>query len=159
MRLPIPLGFLAGLALGVSPAHTQTVPNLSGTWVFQRDKSDLGNMEAQTPQARTDVWDHQEPKLTIKRTTTSDAGENTATLVYVIDGQPHKNMAGPTEITSRLHWEGSTLVSVSTFPTPQGDITITDRYTLSEDGKILTQERVFALMGQETGQKLLLVKH
>ena len=146
-------------ALGAAAAQAQTVPNLSGTWVLHRELSDLGGLDALTPQSRTDMWDHQEPKLTIKRTTTSEAGETTATLVYVIDGQPHKNMAGPTEITSKLHWDGATLVSLSTSPTPQGEVTITDRYTLSEDGKTLTQERTFALGGQEGRQKLVLVKH
>ncbi|MGQ0702699.1 MAG: hypothetical protein ACT4PM_06165 [Gemmatimonadales bacterium] len=160
MRRVLPVGFLAALALGVPDASAQSVPNLSGTWVFHRELSDLGGMEALTPQSRTDVWDHQEPKLTIKRTTTSATGESTTTtLVYAIDGEPHKNMAGPTEVTSRLRWEGAALVSVSTIQDPQGEVTITDRYSRSEDGKTLTQERTFARMGQEGRQKLVLVKH
>ena len=149
---------LLAIALAV-PAATaaQQVPNLSGTWVLQADKSDFGMMAA--PQSRTDVIDHQEPKLTIKRTmVTATAGESQVSLVYAVDGKPHKNMAGPSELTSTLSWEGRTLVTVSTVDTQQGQVTITDRLTLSEDGKTLTQQRTLSAQGQEAKQTMVLVK-
>jgi hypothetical protein len=134
----------------------QAVPNLSGTWVLQVDKSDFGGLPA--PTSRTDVVDHQEPRLTIKRTAVANGQETTTTLVYEINGQPFKNMVGPSEVTSTLHWEGATLVSVSTVQSAQGEITITDRYSLSEDGKTLTQSRTFAVGGQSVAQTLVLAK-
>jgi hypothetical protein len=138
-------------------AAAQQVPNLSGTWVLQADKSDFGMMAA--PQSRTDVIEHQEPKLTIKRTVvTTAAGESQVSLVYAVDGKPHKNMAGPSELTSTLSWEGRTLVTVSTLDTQQGQATITDRLTLSEDGKTLTQERTLSIGAQEAKQTMVLVK-
>ena len=145
---------LAAAAPGVSQA--QTVPNLTGTWVLQLDKSDFGMMPG--PQSRTDVIDHQEPKLTIKRTATSAAGETTASLVYEVDGKPYKNLVGPSEVTSTLKWEGGILVMASTISTPQGDVTITDRYTLSADGQTLTQARTLSLQGQEASQTFVLAK-
>jgi hypothetical protein len=42
--------------------------------------------------------------------------------------------------------------------TPQGAATITDRYTLSADGKTLTQARTIAVQGQEIPQTLVLTK-
>jgi hypothetical protein len=135
----------------------QQVPNLSGTWVLQADKSDFGMMPS--PQSRTDVIEHQEPKLTIKRTVlTTAAGESILNLVYAVDGKPHKNMAGPSELTSLLSWEGRTLVTVSTLETGQGQATITDRLTLSEDGKTLTQQRTLSMQGQEAKQTMVMVK-
>jgi hypothetical protein len=105
------------------------------------------------------VVDHQEPKLTIKRMVTANGTENSTNLVYAIDSKPYKNMVGPTEVTSTLHWEGSTLVSVSTVPDSQGNqVTITDRYDLSQDGKTLTQKRTFSAQGQELTQTLVLIK-
>ena len=144
------------LALPAVSAARQ-VPNLTGTWVLQADKSDFGMMAA--PQSRTDVIDHQEPKLTIKRTmVTAAAGESQVNLVYAVDGKPHKNMAGPSELTSTLSWEGRTLVTVSTVDTQQGQVTITDRLTVSEDGKTLTQQRTLSAQGQEAKQTMVLVK-
>jgi hypothetical protein len=105
------------------------------------------------------VIEHQEPKLTIKRTVvTAVAGESQVNLVYAVDGKPHKNMAGPSELTSTLSWEGRTLVTVSTLDTQQGQATITDRLTLSEDGKTLTQERTLSIGAQEAKQTMVLVK-
>jgi hypothetical protein len=105
------------------------------------------------------VIEHQEPKLTIKRTVlTTAAGESILNLVYAVDGKPHKNMAGPSELTSLLSWEGRTLVTVSTLETGQGQATITDRLTLSEDGKTLTQQRTLSMQGQEAKQTMVMVK-
>lgn len=158
MRFVTPLLALAlvGCAATAS-AQTASVPNLSGTWILQVDKSDFAGM--QTPTSRTDVVDHQEPKLTIKRIVVANGQENSTNLVYAIDSKPYKNMVGPSEITSTLHWEGSTLVSVSTVPGANGtEITITDRYDVSADGKTLTQKRTFSAQGQELTQTLILVK-
>jgi hypothetical protein len=149
---------LAGaLAAGPSVLSAQAVPDLSGTWVLQLEQSDLGAMAGQL-QARTDVIEHKEPSLKIKRTVRSTAGESTSDLVYMVDGKPWKNTAGPTEITSTLKWEEGALVMVSTVPNPQGDVTITDRYTLSADGKTLTQARVLSLGPQEIAQKMVLTR-
>jgi hypothetical protein len=149
---------LLAIALAVpAVSAAQQVPNLSGTWVLQADKSDFGM--APPPQSRTDVIEHQAPKLTIRRTmVTPAAGESTVNLVYAVDGKPHKNMVGPSELTSILTWEGGTLVSVSTVDTQQGPLTITDRFTLSEDGKTLTQHRTLSAQGQEAKQTMVLVK-
>lgn len=155
---PMPRVFhLAAAALLLAaPVAGQSVPNLSGTWTLQVGKSSFGMMQA--PQGRTDVIDHQEPKLTIKRTVVTAAGETTSNLVYAVDGKPYKNMVGESELTSTLKWDGSALVMVSTVTTPQGAATITDRYTLSADGKTLTQARTIAVQGQEIPQTLVLTK-
>ena len=149
---------LAALAVGFpAAASTQAaLPNLSGTWVLQVDKSDFGPMAPVT--SRTDVIQHQEPKLLIKRTIASSAGETTSDLVYAVDGKPYKNTVSDTELTSTLNWDGAVLVMVSTASVPQGDVTITDRYTLSADGKTLTQDRTLSIQGQQLVQKMVLQK-
>lgn len=155
MRRVFPVAAFAALALA-APVAGQSAPNLSGTWTLQVDKSDFGMMPG--PTSRTDVIDHQEPKLTIKRTVVSAAGETTSTLVYAVDGKPYKNMVGTSELTSTLKWEGATLVMVSTVTTPQGEVTITDRYSLSSDGKTLNQARSLTAQGQEIAQTMVLAK-
>lgn len=157
MRSGAWLAALGALAFTVPPLlPAQGVPNLSGTWAMQADQSDFGPMPA--PSARRDVIDHQEPKLTIRRTVTTAQGESSSDLVYVVDGKPYKNMAGPTEVTSTLHWDGRVLVMESVAVTPQGEIQITDRYTLSEDGKTLTVQRTFSVQGQQIPQTLVFAR-
>ena len=158
MRFATPLLALALVgSAATASAQTSSVPNLSGTWVLQVDKSDFAGMLV--PTSRTDVVDHQEPKLTIKRSVTANGQETTSNLVYVIDSKPYKNMVGPNEYTSALHWEGSTLVSVSTVQDPRaGEVTITDRYDLSPDGNTLTQKRTLSAQGQSATQTIVLAK-
>ena len=149
--------FFAALALSAPVgASAQAVPNFSGTWALQVDKSDFGMMGG--PTSRTDVIDHQEPKLTIKRTITGPNGEITSNLVYAVDGKPYKNTVANAETTSTLSWDGQTLVMVTLYPSPQGEATITDRYTLSADGKTLTQDRSVAIQGQNLAQKMVLTR-
>jgi hypothetical protein len=145
MALAMPAGLVA-----------QDKPNFSGTWVLQTDKSDYGMMPP--PMSRTDIIDHQEPKITIKRTAATAEGENKLDLVYAVDGKPWKNQAGPQEVSSTLHWEGQELVVVSEVDTPQGLATLTDRWSLSADGKTLTQTRTISIQGQELKQTMVLAK-
>lgn len=158
MRFATPLLALAlAGSTATASAQSASIPNLTGTWVLQVDKSDFAGML--TPTGRTDVIDHQEPKITIKRTVSANGAENSTTLVYEINSKPYKNMVGPQEITSTLHWDGSTLVSVSTVQDPQaGEVTITDRYELSPDGKTLTQKRTLSAQGREGTQTMVLAK-
>lgn len=149
---------LLATLLSVAPAisHAQHVPNLSGTWVLQVDKSDFGPVPA--PTSRTDVVDHQEPKLTIKRTLVQNGTEVVGNLVFGIDGKEYKNTMGPQELASTLKWDGEVLV-VTTNTSMQGaDVSLVDRYTLSADGKTLTQDRTINVQGQSVMQKLVFAK-
>lgn len=158
MRFVTPLLALALVgSAATASAQGASVPNLSGTWALQVDKSDFAGMLV--PTSRIDVVDHQEPKLTIKRSVTASGQETTTNLVYVIDSKPYKNMVASNEYTSTLHWEGSILVSVSTVQDPRaGEVTITDRYEISQDGKTLTQQRTLSAQGQSATQTMVLVK-
>lgn len=156
-------GFAVALATAVlsQQASGQVVPNLSGTWVMQADKSNFGELPGIPvirPQSRTDVWNHQEPRLTIKRTVVTDPGPQSSDFVFAVDGKSYKNTVGPNELNTILKWDGQTLVMVSTISSPQGEVTITDRYTLSADGKTLNQARTYSVSGQELNQTIVLTK-
>lgn len=147
--------FLAGI-LGLPSLAAAQAPNLSGTWVLQPAKSDFGPMPPIA--SRTDVIDHQEPSLKVKRTIEGAQGTSSAELVYGIDGKPWTNSTPNGDITSTLKWEGKTLVVESTVNTPQGEALLTDRFTMSEDGKTLTQERRISIAGQELTQTMVFAK-
>ena len=145
------------LTLALPAGAVAQAPNLSGTWVLQVDKSDFGPMPA--PTSRTDVIDHKDSKLTVKRSVVSGQGPSSSDLVYEIDGKPWKNKtADGNELSSTLKWDGPVLVVVTDINTPQGEAVVTDRFSLSADGKTLTQDRVISVQGQELTQKMVLVK-
>ncbi len=167
--------FVALLALpltALTPARAQTapnfagnwaiagnlaVPNLTGTWVMAADKSDFGPMPA--PKVRTDVVDHKEPNLTIKRTVTGPDGTPAVVdLKYAVDGKQYTNTTPQGDIKSTLKWDGNVLVVASVVSTPNGDADVTDRFSLSEDGKTLTQNRTIAAQGQEFKQTIVMIK-
>ncbi len=142
----------------IAPAAAQDVPNLSGTWVMDAAKSDFGPIPA--PATRSDVIDHREPALTIKRSilTPGAAAPSVVDLKYQVDGKPHTNTTPQGDITSTLKWDGKVLVVTSQVPTPGGPADVTDRFSLSADGKTLTQNRTIAVQGQEIAQIIILVK-
>lgn len=152
MRRTIPRALLLAATMLTLPVllPAQAVPNLSGTWILQIDKSDFGPLPA--PQSRTDVIEHQEPRLHIKRTGTGASGPISVELTFAVDGKPHKNLIGGNELMSTLKWEGAVLVMESTTQTPQGEASISDRWSLSEDGKTLTQTRNITVQGQSFSQ-------
>lgn len=143
-------------ALLGAQAPAKAVPNLSGTWILQLAQSDFGPLPG--VDARIDVVIHAEPTLSIKRTTTAQGNTTVADMHFVVDGESHSNMAGETALASVLHWEGEVLVVVNTTESPQGQLVITDRYSLSADGKTLTQARTLSIQGQELAQRLVLTK-
>jgi hypothetical protein len=152
-RRPAAILILALLLPAAAPAQA---PNLSGTWVLQVDKSNFGDGPA--PATRTDVIDHQEPKLLIKRTVGSAAGVFTSDLVYGIDGKPYKNTVGPNETTSTLRWDGETLEMVSEVQNAQGAATLTDRFTLSADKNTLTMARIINAGGAQIAQTFVFAR-
>jgi hypothetical protein len=148
---------LAALALAAAaPAVAQARPDFSGTWVMVADRSDFGPMPA--PTSRTDVIEHKEPALAIRRTQATPAGENTANLVFVVDGKPHLNAVGPSQLSSMLAWEGAELVITSVLSTAQGDVNIVDRMALSADGRTMIHSRKISIPGQELAQTVVLVR-
>jgi len=154
MQSLLAVAVLISTGLGGLPASA--VPNLTGTWVLQIADSDFGMVPP--PDSRIDVIDHQEPRLAVKRTTSAQGTTTVADMTYAVDGMPHKNNAGTTELTSTLHWEGEVLVMVTTTQAPQGELVITDRYSLSADGQTLTQARVLAIQDQTLAQTMILRK-
>ncbi|MFN2317231.1 MAG: hypothetical protein ABR551_04655 [Gemmatimonadales bacterium] len=144
------------LAVAAAPLEGQSPPNLSGTWTLQVAESDLGPIPA--PDSRVDVIEHQEPRITIRRSVVSQGQETSTELRYAVDGERHVNTAGGLEMGSRLSWNGATLTMISSAQTPQGEVGLVDVFTLSEDGQTLTQARTLTIGGQELRQRLVLKK-
>jgi hypothetical protein len=115
----------------------QSKPNFSGTWTLNVAKSEFGPLPA--PDSRTDVIEHNDPTIKDNVTQKGGQGDIVGTINYTTDGKEVTNQLGPREIKSTLAWEGSNLVVNSKLMYNDAEITIKNVWTLSDDGKTLTQ--------------------
>ncbi len=116
----------------------QSKPNFSGTWKLNVAKSDFGPLPA--PDSRVDVIVHNDPTIKDDVTQTGGQGDFVGTINYSTDGKEATNKMGPREVKSTLGWEGSRLVVNSKLMLNDAEITIKSVWTLTDDGKTLSQE-------------------
>jgi hypothetical protein len=115
-------------------------PNFSGAWKANIAKSDFGPMPV--PTSASSKIDHKDPSLKLVATQVGEQGERTFEMNYSTDGAETTNQIGRLTVKSKAKWEGTALLVESKGTTENGDLTINDKWTLSEDGKTLTVTRV-----------------
>ncbi|MGA2132995.1 MAG: hypothetical protein ABSH50_11930 [Bryobacteraceae bacterium] len=144
---------LALIAGAVGFIQAADKPNFTGTWKLNTAKSDFGSMPA--PDSRTDKITHADPALTNAFSQSGQMGDVSAEIKYSTDGKETTNVVRGNELKSTAKWEGSELVVVSKASFNGSEITLNDRWSLSDDGKTLTVKRhVNSPMG-ETDQKIV----
>ena len=139
-----------------SPASAK--PNLTGTWVLDLSKSDLGQMPA--PDSRTDVIEHKDPsfKLTVDQNG-GGMGPMTFTLNAVTDGKTVSTWTVMgNDAKSTAHWDGNTLVVHTDTKIQDDPATFESRYTLSPDGNTLNVQAHFSGPMGEGNTKLVFAK-
>ena len=108
----------------VASVSAQDRPNFEGTWQIDTASSRYYGG------APTETITVEGSKMTISRTV---AG-NTASIVYLLDGTPSKNMVGlagkQIEMTYTSRWEGNSLVT--TIPAPA--VNRTEKRSIEADG-------------------------
>jgi hypothetical protein len=115
----------------------QAKPNFTGEWKVNIDKSDYGPMPP--PQSVSLKIDHKDPEMKVATTQNGDQGEMKFDATYSTDGKETTNLMGPMQVKSTAVWEGDELVMTSKIDVNGMDIGIKGKWTLSEDGKTLTQ--------------------
>jgi hypothetical protein len=131
------------LLLSASALSAQSKPNFSGEWTLVPGKSDFGMMPP--PSSGVQKITHNEPQLKVVSTQTSDQGTNTTESTYTTDGKECVNKEFmDSEMKSTAKWDGDVLVIDSKMDMQGNAITITNRWTLSGDGKSLTVAMHFA---------------
>lgn len=118
-------------ALAIATAATAK-PNFSGTWLLNKAKSNYGPVSAPKRMERKIV--HEDPTLKMIIVQANDEGEKTLEQEYRTDGSESVNKVGNREITSTAKWDGQVLVISS----ERGDFAQSERWALSDDGKVLT---------------------
>ena len=120
----------------ISPLKAWERPNFSGDWKLNAAKSDFGPMPGPDKMNRT--IKHEDPSLKMTTTQTGPQGETTTELAYTTDGKPSTNKIRGQDVTGTAKWDGDAL-SIGSKREFQGmEITMNERWTLSEDGKTLT---------------------
>lgn len=114
-------------------------PNLSGTWTLNISKSNFGQIPP--PASQTDTIEDSEPSVKIVEDQKGGMmGDMNLTTTLSADGKETTSKGmGDAEVKSTAHWEGSTLVVNSKTSFQGSDIKIKDSYSLSADGKTLTE--------------------
>jgi hypothetical protein len=115
-------------------------PNFSGDWSMDASKSDFGPIPP--PATMTRKVDHNDPGVTVVETQTGGAqGDATITAKYSTDGKETTNemMGAPTKSTAK--WDGKALLIATSADFQGMAITFTDKWTLSDDGKVMTVAR------------------
>ena len=142
LRMGLPL-LAAALVFGLlsSLPAADAKPDFSGQWKMNAEKSDFGPLPA--PTSRNDKIEHKEPNLKITRTQSSQQGENTSEWDCTTDGKECKvEMRGsPLKLKTTVQWDGDALAFDHKGTFNDLDIRIKEKWTLSEDGKVITIKR------------------
>jgi hypothetical protein len=149
--------FLVVLAiLTIAALPLLAKPNFAGDWKLNTAKSDFGQMPA--PSSMTQKITHEDPALKVAVKQSSDRGDFEFEANYTTDGKECTNQFGPGTFKSTLKYDGEALVITSKGSFGDNEFTMTDKWTLSTDGKVLTMMRHFSSQMGEGDQKLVLEK-
>jgi hypothetical protein len=143
----------AVLALMVAslPAMAQTqTPDLSGTWVFNADKSVLPDMGGRRMGGGDMVIKVEGENIIITSTRQGREGPTESTTTYIPDGKPHTVSAGRGSMEVVTSWKEGKLVIVQARETQRGTFTTTATYSLQEDGTLLMEREMPGMGGGQS---------
>jgi hypothetical protein len=114
-------------------------PNLSGTWKLNLSKSSFGQLPP--PATQVDTIDDSEPSVKVAEDQKGGMmGDMNITSTFDTTGKETKSAGmGGADVISTAHWDGVALVIDSKTSFQGNDVKIKDTYTLSGDGKTLTE--------------------
>jgi hypothetical protein len=133
-------GAMAATPGAASMIHTGgSQPNLTGTWKLDIPKSNFGQIPP--PTSQTDTIDDSEPAVKIVEDQKGGMmGDMNLTSTLSTDGKETTSPGmGGAPTTSTAHWDGVALVVDSKLSFQGTDVKVKDTYTLSSDGKTLTE--------------------
>ncbi len=114
-------------------------PNFAGTWKLNLTKSNFGQIPP--PTSQTDTIEDNEPSVKIAEDQKGGMmGDMNLTTTISTDGKETTSSGmGGAPVTSIAHWDGVSLVIDSKTSFQGSDVKIKDTYTLSGDGRTLTE--------------------
>ena len=141
MKRIVSMAALVGVMVS-GTAAAQSTPNFSGDWKMNGTASNFGGMPAPTSLSQKIV--HEEPTLKVATAQSGEFGDWTSDFTFTTDGKECLNKVADFQVKSTLKWDGPVLVVDSTMDFQGSPATMTDRWSLSEDGKTMTVDRHFS---------------
>jgi hypothetical protein len=146
---------LAILALAALPALAK--PNFTGDWKLNTSKSNFGQMPA--PDSMSYKITHADPKLSTVTRQSGQMGEFEMQASYTTDGKESTNKGfGEATMKSVAKWDGDVLSIETKGQFGDNEFTMTQKVSLSEDGKTMNIVQVFRSSMGEGEQKLVFDK-
>jgi len=142
--------FVIAAAAGMAVAADK--PDFSGDWKMDADKSTFGPLPP--PSSLTSKIDHKDPDLSI----VTIQNDQSQSFKYSTDGKETTNSMQGNEMKSKAVWEGKTLVVNSSLDAGGAQVKLISKYTLSDDGKTLTQALSISSPGGDFDLNIVLVK-
>ncbi len=124
------------IAAAANVAMAADKPDFSGTWKMDADKSVFGPMPP--PTSMTRKIDHKDPALSVNTVSSGPQGDQDMTFKYATDGTETTNSMMGNDVKSTATWDAKTLVIKSAANFGGADVKLTDKWSLSDDGKTLT---------------------
>lgn len=143
-------------AAALSLVQAQAKPNFSGSWKLNVSKSDFGPLPA--PDSRTDQIKQNDPDIADNTTQSGQMGEMSAEIKYSTDGKETTYQIRGVDFKSTAKWDGDELLINTKGSFGGNDITTTDRWSLSADGKTITINRHAVSPMGEADMKVILEK-
>jgi hypothetical protein len=149
------IGIFAMLALAAAPALAK--PDFTGDWKLNTAKSTFGDIPA--PDSMSIKIDHAEPKLTTVSKQSGQMGDIEMHATYTTDGKECTNegfQGAP--FKSTVKWDGDNLALETKGQIGDMDFSMTQKWTLSDDGKTLKVVQHIATSMGEFDQTLVFDK-
>ena len=130
-KLVLLIALLAGIAMAADK------PDFSGDWKLNAAKSSFGPIPAPTTYTRK-VTQSEESIIFEDTQTGTAAGDQHDIRTYTTDGKEISYQANGSDVKAAMTWDGDAL-QINAKASVQGmDLTITDKVTLGDDGKTMT---------------------
>lgn len=147
----------ASIAAPTSPVPTAGgKPNFTGVWKLNVDKSDFGPIPG--PESEVDTIQHNEPSLKMAVDQQGQQGKRQYEIAITINGKEETHKMGPQEVKTTTQWEGNALVVQTKLMFQDNEVLVKAAYTLSPDGKIVTNNTHFSSAMGEADQKMIFEK-
>lgn|SRR5262245_8462557 len=128
----------AGVVLaGIMTAFAQQKPDFSGEWRLNREASMLSPIVAPAAQSGTLRIEHKEPNFKSEMTIVLDGKPLETKFEMLSDGRETVATGERRRTVSSLRWDGNALVATSRIEIANGEMIISFRYELEDDGRRL----------------------
>ena len=140
------------LLIAASALHAATKPNFSGDWKLNLAQSDFG--KAPPPHAMSSHIEQNDSQISVVSKTSSPEGSYSSEYKWVTDGRDNVNTVHGNEIRASVIWSGPALIANAETSVHGVALTLVDRWTLSDDGRVLTINRTVIAPQGNAEQKL-----